>query len=56
MNLGLPLWVVLAVWKFYQKCIQKKPEETSEDTFEAEKLKDDKELLKRLQSSPEMEV
>jgi hypothetical protein len=50
------LWVVLAVWKFYQKCIKKQPKETVVSTEEEEKLKDDKELLKRLQSSPEMEI
>ena len=44
---GLPLWIILAIWKIYQRFFQKKPEETIEK---------DKDLLARLSSLPDSRV
>ena len=52
---GLPLWVILAIWKLYQKCfLQKKTKE--EDERKQESVVDDKELLSRLVSLPDTNV
>lgn len=52
---GLPLWVILAIWKLYQRCfIQKETEE--EEKYEKKKQEavvDEKELRSRLVSLPD---
>ena len=51
---GLPLWVILAIWKLYQKCfLQMK---TKEDERKQESVVDEKELLSRLVSLPDTNV
>ena len=53
---GLPLWVILAIWKLYQKCYLSKQTDEADESKEQSSVMDDKELLSRLVSLPDTDV